>query len=329
MTLVLALAVALAAGVVAVWPLLPAAEGDRSPRVVEIPRGATAGTISRILSAQGLVRHELAFRLLARLYRVDRGLKAGRYELSPSMSSLEILSRLRRGERIKVAVTIPEGWTAEQVAGLFARKGFGSREEFLALFSRRGEVAEWVPEDPAIRYPVEGYLFPDTYVFGGEETPAEVLSFLVQRFRRAFSRDMERRARELGLTVHQVVTLASVVEKEARLEEERALIAGVFWNRLRSGMRLDADPTVRYALGKAEGPLLPADLKVDSPYNTYRRQGLPPGPIASPGLASIMAVLYPRETDYLYFVARPEGGHLFSRTLEEHRRAIASLKGAR
>jgi len=314
---------------VAVWPLLPVGREDRSSRVVEIPRGATAGTIARMLADQGLVRHELAFRILARLYHVDRGLKAGRYRLSPSMSSLEILSRLRRGERLQVVVTIPEGWTAEQVAVLFARHGFGSREEFLRLFSRREEVAEWVPDDPSIRYPVEGYLFPDTYVFGGEEAPAEVLSFLVQRFRRAFSPDLERRARELGLTVHQAVTLASVVEKEARREEERALIAGVFWNRLRAGMRLDADPTVRYALGKMEGPLLPADLKVDSPYNTYRRPGLPPGPIASPGLASLLAVLYPRESDYFYFVARPEGDHVFSRTLEEHNRAIALLKKAR
>ncbi len=309
-----------------VWPLLPADSRDSSPRVVQIPRGATAAAVARLLSEQGLIRHELAFRLLARFYRVDRGLKAGRYELRPSMSAWEILSRLRRGERLKVTVTIPEGWRAEQVADLFARRGFGSREEFLRVLSRREEVAEWVPADPALRYPVEGYLFPDTYVFSGEETPAEVVSFLVRRFRRVFSPEMESRARELGLTVHQVVTLASVVEKEARLEEERALIAGVFWNRLRSGMRLDADPTVRYALGKMEGPLLPADLKVDSPYNTYRYPGLPPGPIASPGLSSLLAVLYPRETPYFYFVARPEGGHVFSRTLEEHNRAIAALR---
>ncbi len=317
----LLLAVAVSVYVWAFWPALPG-----STRLVEVvvPQGATTAGIAALLEEEGVIRSPLAFRLLVRLRGSDGRLQAGTYRLGPGMAPSAIAAKLERGEVVTRAFTIPEGLSAEEIARLLASRGFGSEAELLRAFSDPEPVADLLPADrSALRYPLEGYLFPDTYrVAAG--TPARALAAaMVDRFRQAWTPDLEARARELGLTVHEVVTLASIVEEEAQLAEERPLIAGVYLNRLRRGMPLQADPTVQYALRKFGQRVLLADLQVDSPYNTYRRTGLPPGPIASPGLDSLRAVLHPADVPYLFFVARPDGSHAFAVTLDEHNANVA------
>ncbi len=327
----------LAAAVFIVSLYQPVEPGSRREVVVEIPAGASTAEISALLKEHGLIKSEEIFRALARVARRDGKLKAGEYRLSPGMSLAAILDKLERGEVIVRSLTIPEGLTAEDVARLLEERGYAERSEALAAFSdisilREAFGAEALPPGPGgpdVRYPLEGYLFPDTYHFTGHPSARQLAAIMVRRFREAWTPEMARRARELGLDVHQVLTLASIVEREARVDAERSIIAGVYWNRLRLGMRLDADPTVRYALRKQRAPLVRQDLDVDSPYNTYRRVGLPPGPIASPGLASIRAVLFPADVPYLYFVARPDGTHDFSVTLAEHNRKVARLSRQR
>lgn len=315
----------LAAGAAAVdvWAFWPALPG--SPRRVEvtIPPGASTAGIAARLAEAGVIRSPAAFRYLVRLRGSDGRLQAGTYLLGPGMSPPAIAAKLERGEVITVAFTVPEGLSAEEIARRLAARGLASEEELLAAFRDRGPVADLVPPELPVRYPLEGYLFPDTYRVAAGTPAAALAAAMVDRFRQVWTPALAARARELGLTPHQVVTLASIVEEEAQRPEERPVIAAVFHNRLRLGMPLQADPTVQYALRKYGQRVLLADLEADSPYNTYRHGGLPPGPIASPGAAAILAVLHPAEVPYLYFVARPDGSHAFSVTLAEHRRNVA------
>lgn len=327
---------ALLAAVVFVTSLYqPMEPGSRREVIVDIPPGATTAEIGAILAEHGLIKSQGVFRVLARLARRDGRLKAGEYRLSPGMSLAAILDKLERGEVVSRTVTVPEGLTAEEIARLLESRGYAAREEALSAF-RDAAVLEEVfgaappgSDGPDVRYPLEGYLFPDTYRFTGHPSARELAVMMVRRLRAAWTPEMDARARELGIGLHEVLTLASIVEREARVDGERPVIAGVYWNRLRLGMRLDADPTVRYALRKQSAPLTRDDLSVPSPYNTYRRTGLPPGPIASPGMASIKAVLHPAAVPYLYFVARPDGTHDFSVTLAEHNRKVARLSRGR
>ena len=244
------------------------------------------------------------------------------------------MAALQHGRPPTVTVTIPEGRRAEEIAEILHQAGLVDPQEFLALVrSGEGFAFAFLEDRPPEASPsLEGYLFPDTYQIPRDSDARAIITLLLSTFDARFTEEMRARAHEQGLTVHEVVTLASIVEREAVLPEERPLIASVFRNRLARGMKLDADPTVQYAMGYDEAQktwwrtLLVEDYQFDSPYNTYRRVGLPPGPICNPGLASIEAVLSPEDTDYLYFVANTvagDGSHVFARTFEEHQRNIA------
>ncbi|MBM3469414.1 MAG: endolytic transglycosylase MltG [Armatimonadetes bacterium] len=294
-----------AAAAALLWcEMRPPGGPDRS-RTVVVPPGETTWQIGRRLAEARVVRSARAVVIAARLRRVDGRLRSGEYALSPAQSAWQIVGVLARGEAILHRITIPEGFTAAQIADALAEAGLADRDRFLDLALRS-----------------EGYLFPDTYLLPrGLGEPALVARFL-GRFDAVIGADLREAARARGLSLHQLVTVASMIEREARVPEERAVIAGVIYNRLRLGMRLEIDATVLYALGRHKAELALADLAVDSPYNTYRNPGLPPGPIANPGLAAVAAAAAPAETPFLYYVLRPDGSHHFSRTLREHQDAI-------
>ncbi|MFQ5911715.1 MAG: endolytic transglycosylase MltG [Nitrospinota bacterium] len=292
------------------------------PKVVEFPRGTSVRGISAKLEEEGLIRSRHLFALWAWLRGQTRNLQAGEYRLSASMSPVKILDILLRGEVVQHPFTIPEGYTVREIAEAAEQVGIGSAGE-IELLSRDPSFLRkfGIPAASA-----EGYLFPETYRFPRRATARKILGRMIATFRKRFTPEMLRRARQRNLSVHQVVTLASIIERETALPHERPLIAAVFQNRLRRGMRLQADPTVLYALNRTSGPLSRENLRVESPFNTYRIKGLPPGPIANPGLDSMLAALNPAPVDYLYFVARDDGGHEFSRTLRDHLKAVRTYR---
>ncbi len=312
------------------FPLEPA---SRRVVVVEVPKGSSTSEIASLLVRAGVIRSAFGFRALVAVRGSGGRLQAGEYELSPSLTPWEIIRRLERGQVVRRSFTAPEGATAADVARRLARLGYGREEDFLRAFSDLSLLNELLPASGhpgarAVRVALEGYLYPDTYQFVGHPRPEEFAAMMLRRLRDVWRRELEGPARARRLDLHRLLTLASVVEREARVDAERPVIAAVFWNRLDRGMRLDADPTVRYALGRFTGELLYRDLTVDSPYNTYLHAGLPPGPIASPGLASLRAVLAPADVPYLYFVAQPDGRHRFAVTLAEHNRNVARAAAA-
>ena len=298
---------------------LPAAPKNAqiSPQIVYIPPGTPFNQISRLLHQKGIIKSPFGFTLEAwRLGLMDK-LKAGEYELDPRWPPKEILKLLSEGRIITYLITIPEGYNLEEIADLIAKTNICTREEFLALTKNKAFLKELnIPGDSA-----EGFIFPDTYAYYRGLSCRALVTKMIRHFWEVWQ-EFQARAQEKGLNVLEVVTLASIVEKEAMKPEERPLIAGVFWNRLQRGMPLQADPTVRYAVKKFKRRLRRQDLRVKSPYNTYLYPGLPPGPICSPGKESIKAVLYPAQTDFLYFVAKGDGSHYFSKTLREHLNAV-------
>jgi UPF0755 protein len=299
------------------WPKI--AEGAPAVRLV-VPPGAGADAIGRQLQALGLVHHPLAFRALARLRGAGGRLKAGEYALSGPLSLEGILDALVRGDVMRRDLTVPEGRSLDEIAALVAAEGL-DLQAFLAAARDPSPVRDL---DPAAT-DLEGYLFPDTYDLPqSPEAPRGLVRLMTQRFRQVIAPELERIA-EKGLTVRRVVTLASIVELETARASERPRIAAVFWNRLDKGMPLQTDPSIIYALRKAgrwDGDIRSRDFEIDSPYNTYRRAGLPPGPLGSPGWGAIRAVLDPAETKELYFVSRNDGTHEFSETLAAHNRAV-------
>ncbi len=305
----------------AAWAAAPPGRGE--PVVVVIPAGADAARVAELLHRHGVLRSPWVFRLWARWRGLEGRIQAGEYRFSPTEGVEAILQRLAAGDVVRHRVTFPEGLTAEEVARRLEEHGVVDAQAFLAEVARADRY--WIPEmEGNTTGRVEGYLFPDTYQFPGGYPPDRVVAAMLERFREATA-PLWAQPRPLGLTPHAVVTVASLVEREARHDFERPRIAGVLYNRLRRGMPLQVDATVLYALGRHKERVLYHDLEVDSPYNTYRRAGLPPGPIANPGLASLQAALKPEAHDYLYYVARPDGTHVFTRTLQEHERARRSL----
>ena len=258
--------------------------------------------------------------LVARVLKLTHSLQEGEYLLSPAMGLVEIVTAISRGDVVLYPVTIPEGFTAEEVAQTLASRGLGDRGQLLELVRGGASLLNYEFLRRARVDSLEGYLFPDTYHFPRHLPEREIIQQFLDRFAEVVVPRWQ--AQGAGRSLHEIVTMASMVEREARVPEERALIAGVLSNRLRRGMRLEVDATVLYALGQHKSVVTFEDLKVDSPYNTYRHAGLPPGPIANPGLASIEAALSPTPTDYLYYVAKPDGSHAFSRTFEEHLAAV-------
>ncbi len=294
---------------------------DEAERFVEIPSGAGSRAIGEQLVAAGVVRDDLTFRVALFLTGEARALKAGEYRFSEPLSAVAVVHRLARGDVYTRALTFREGLTAAEMARHYEERGFGTAERFLTAARNTALIEDL---DPDAR-DLEGYLFPNTYPLSRTATADDLVRRMVALFRNAMDEELRSEAARQGFSVREVVALASLIEKETGLEEERPLVAAVYRNRLRIGMGMQADPTVIYALmlaGRWDGNITRADLQFDSPYNTYRYRGLPPGPIANPGLASLRSALAPADVDYLYFVSRNDGSHVFSRTLAEHNRAV-------
>lgn len=301
--------------------------GPETFKTVRIEKGTSLRQAAELLQEKGLVRSARYFVWYAKSHGKEKGIKAGSYRISSAWGVGEILDVLTEGKVISYRVTIPEGYTTEQIARLLASKGIVRESDFMAAVSTSGfdyPFLEGIPPGPRR---LEGFLFPATYEFQAGVSSREVIEQMLKAFQKAFSPELQRRASQMGLTVREVVILASIVEREAKLDRERPLIAAVFLNRLKLGMRLESCATVQYVLGKQKERLTYEDLRIPSPYNTYLHSGLPPGPIANPGLASIRAVLYPAKVDYLYFVARGDGSHVFSLTLREHEMAARRYIG--
>lgn len=301
-------------------------EAPSTRLVAAMPFAVTPGepvrSIGHRLHELGLIRDPGLFVMLAQHLEVDAAIVAGDYDLSPNMSTGEILEVLHAGRVLETSVTLPEGWRMEQVAERLAAEGVVGASEFLRVASGEGFDFPFLRERP-FGATLEGFLFPDTYRFSSNMDAGAVIERLLENFDRRVNAGVRQEALADGLSLYEVLTLASLVERETVLAEERPLIAGVYLNRLRQGMLLEADSTVQYALDFARGvwwpPITLEELrKVDSPYNTYLQVGLPPGPIANPGLASIQAVVDPSQTPYFYYYARGDGSHAFAVTFEEH-----------
>ena len=291
---------------------------------VTIPPRATMRIAAESLSKAGVINFPRLFRMYASMRRSDRGIHSGTYALHKDAGWGYVLDQLRTGKAIVHVVTIPEGFSLTQIATVVASK-----------LSQPADSVEAAARDTAILHRLdiptataEGYLFPDTYTFQEGTTARTAVDAMVHRFEQVWKPEWTARLDSIHLSRNDVMALASIVEKEAKLPEERPVIAAVYLNRLRSGMLLQADPTVQYALGKHVARVFYKDLEVDSPYNTYRYKGLPPGPIASPGRASIQAALYPANVPYLYFVAFPDGHHEFRADLKGHEIAKAEARKA-
>lgn len=291
-------------------------------RTLQIDAGLSAGRILERLEADGVIASAFWTRVYLSRYLGDPTLKAGEYEFSGGLSATEVLDKIIRGEVVTYPVTLVEGLDLFEVASHLAAAGFGNEVEFLRLVNSPELVSDLDPEATDL----EGYLFPDTYSFARGTAESEVIATLVATFRRRFhERVLPLLDEESTTTIRELVTLASIVEKETSVDDERAVVAGVYSNRLQRGMGLFADPTVIYGLklsGTWDGNLRRRDLEADTPYNTYRNAGLPPGPICSPGAASLRAAARPDEVPYLYFVSRNDGTHVFSRSLAEHNRNV-------
>ncbi|MCP4661049.1 MAG: endolytic transglycosylase MltG [bacterium] len=315
------LAAAVTFGAWAWWLLRQPYQGYEGTQVVVIRSGRGAGEILVELRAAGV----LADARLARAYLVywlgDPPLLAGEYRFEEPLNTPQVLAKLIRGEIVSYPVTLIEGLTLEEIADTLARQGFGDPDLLRREMQRPELIADLDPAAPDL----EGYLYPDTYSFARGTSEKEIVATLVRTFRRRFRDEVEPLQAAGERSVRELVTLASIVEKEAGVDEERALIAGVYAHRLRRGIALYADPTVIFALKKMgtwNGNLRRPDLKLDSPYNTYVYAGLPPGPICSPAVASLIAAATPADTPYLYFVGRNDGTHVFARTLHEHNRNV-------
>jgi len=286
-------------------------------RFVEIPSGTGAAEIRRRLVEAGIVSDELAFRAALMWTGQSRALKAGEYRFDRPMSVVEVVEKLASGDVYGHPITFPEGLTIREMARIVESNGFGTAEEFIKAAREASLVNDL---DPAAT-DLEGYLFPETYTLPRGTPVTKLVSLMVERFRNVYTALEAKRSGAVDLSTRQIVTLASLVEKETGKPEERPLVAAVYWNRLNQKMAMQADPTVVYALVKAgtyDGNIRKADLAFDSPYNTYKYAGLPPGPIASPGRASLEAALAPADVEYLYFVSKNDGSHAFAETLAKH-----------
>jgi UPF0755 protein len=300
--------------------VLPASPPEGT--VVSVPMGAGAGTVARELAKADAIRSAFAFKLAARLTGNSASIKAGDYEVSGSRSVFGVLDLLVSGKSMMQRFLVREGLSAAQIAALLEKEGLGKAKAFMDEVQDPGEVARLKVPGPTL----EGYLFPDSYFMPRGMSEKAVIEMMVARFHQKVPDSLLAQGAAIRLDPRRVMTMASLIEKEAKADKERPLVSGVFRSRMKQKKRLESCATVRYALNKYTGPLYNKDLLVKSPYNTYQNFDLPPGPIASPGLASINAALHPVETDALYFVVAGDGTHIFSKTYEEHLKAVARWK---
>ncbi|HEV2444295.1 MAG TPA: endolytic transglycosylase MltG, partial [Candidatus Sulfopaludibacter sp.] len=308
--------IAILGGAFLLYRLISPYQGFSGEVFVDVPRGTATGALADLLASHGVVRSRWDF-LLARFVERTRKPQAGEYKFSREASPIDVFERIARGDVFYYSLVVPEGRNLFDIAAEVEKLGLGPAKRFLEAARDPGMIRDLDPRAPSL----EGYLFPDTYKLSRHATPESICRTMTGKFREVW-RGLNTRA-----DVHQTVTLAAMVEKEGKLPEERPMIAAVFENRLRIGMKLDCDPTTIYAAllaGRYRGAIYRSDLDSDHPYNTYRHAGLPPGPIANPGLASIHAVLHPAATEAIYFVLRPDGtgAHEFSRNIAAHTAAI-------
>ena len=282
-----------------------------------IHRGMTVPQIADSLQQRGFIKSRERFIWADKILKWRTMLKAGKYILEPGASNLALYKLFRSGKGVQQLVTLPEGKTVVDYAGILQR----ALRIDSATVVRLAQDSAFVKQLNVPANNLEGYLYPNTYSFAWGVSGPEIIRTIVQQFHHQMNDSLRRRAAELNMSVHQIVTLASIIEGEAVVDSERAIIAAVYHNRLRQGILLQADPTIQYMVPGPPRRLLNRDLVMDSPYNTYRYPGLPPGPVNNPGIASIRAALYPASVNYIYFVAAGDGSHIFSRTLEEHLRA--------
>ena len=296
---------------------VPAQTGNRKAEI-EIPRGSTFRQAVDILYDQKLIRDKNIFLLAGRLTGADRKIRAGFYSIWSSMSPFDIFKIIRKGQIIEYEIKILEGDSLLEVSGQFEKNGIMKKEEFMKLAHDPDFLDSYKIESKSI----EGYIFPDTYRIPKGVSPKDALGSMIDKMREKFSFDLLARMEKMGMTENELLTLASIIEKEAVVDSERPLISAVYHNRLKKKMQLQADPTSIYGIKSSREKITREDLLRKTPYNTYQIKGLPPGPIASPGLKSIIAALYPADVPYIYFVSQDDRTHQFSTTAEEHIEAV-------
>lgn len=286
--------------------------------IFTVQKGEGFQSIAKRMEENGIVSKAFWFRILARIKHMDKRVHAGEYELSSAKSPMEILDIMVAGKVRRYRLTLPEGLRLTEIAKKVGEQGLVTEEEFLNA-TQNMELARslGIPVDS-----FEGYLFPDTYFFTKEDNAESMIQTMVQHFKAIYDEEKKARAKELGLSMHEVVTLASIIEKETGIPGERRVVASVFHNRLKKKMKLETDPTVIYGIPNFDGDIRKKDLRTYTPYNTYMIPGLPPGPIASPGEEAIIACLWPDETEFIFFVSKNDGSHHFSKKLSEHNRAV-------
>lgn len=312
------------------WSLKPAETGEALK--LEIPRGSSGGEIAEMLEDKGLIRSSLTFKALGFYKGYGGSYQAGKYKLDSEMTPLEIAEKIKSGEVVdsSIKITIPEGLRADQLASALGKNSVGEKEKFLELFDSPEKFDYWFLDEnmEKVKFSLEGFLYPETYNIGEEDSEKEIVDKLLQQFDSVFTEEYREQKRGLGLDINEVITMASIVEREAVVDKERSKIAGVFYNRLNEDRKLEACATVEYVLQENKPRLTTEDTEIDSYYNTYKYQGLPPGPIASPGVKSIEAALNPENHEYYYFVSKEDGSgeHVFSRTHAEHEKARQRIR---
>lgn len=300
---------------------------------ITIPLNSSLKTIAEILEDKGVIKNNKAFYYYAR-YHKETEFKAGEYTLSPNMELGAIIKKLKEGKLIEKdsTFTVPEGYTVRQIAELLEEKGFTTKEEFFDALKNGDYSGIWylkkIPTDRTVKYPLEGFLFPKTYTVEEDATAEDIVRMMLEQTAKEIPQEWMNELLKNKVTFYDAMILASIVERETVVERERPKVATVYYNRIQKGMKLQADATIQYVLDKQKSRLLYSDLELDTKYNTYKYEGLPPGPISNPGLASIKAAIFPEKHDYLFYVTKKDGsgGHYFSKTFEEHEHYIRLSK---
>lgn len=310
----------------------PYDKNNKKDIVVEIPQGATTSTISDILYKNKLIKNKTMFKISVKLSNKAQHFKAGKYLFNQTYSNKEIIEDISSGKIYNdgIKITIPEGSTSKEIVSILVGQKLGSEESYEKLISNPKEFYnqfKFLKEEDITS--LEGFLYPSTYYFDENASEKEILSVMLSQFNKVYTDKLRDRQKELKMTIEQVVNLASIVEKEAVLDEDRPIIASVFYNRLKIGMPLQSDATIQYIFKERKKIVTYKDLEIDSPYNSYKNKGLPPTPIASPGIKSIEATLYPEKTEYLYFVAKMDGGNNYSTNYEDHLKYVKEYKDER
>lgn len=294
------------------------AENKTFKVIFSIKSGQSLGLVAKNLEKNNLITSPIKFKILAKLMSMDKKIQAGEYKLVSTMTPMDILNAFVKGEVNLHKLTIPEGYSIKQIAEVLEKNNLCSKDEFI----EKAFDMEMVESLNINGESLEGYLFPETYFFSKNPSPENIINAMANRFFSIYTDQLQKRAEEINFTDHEIITLASIIEKETGAAKERKLISSVFHNRLKKRMKLETDPTVIYGIKNFNGNITKKDLRKKTPYNTYIIRGLPPGPIANPGIESIKAALYPAKTEFLFFVSKKDGTHYFSRTLREHNKAV-------